>query len=69
MTERNEVTFRMEVNHDAVKAAIKDLESRPESRLIREGLMLVYSALLCSDVIYVPESQLMKYIPFCKEVN
>lgn len=66
MQEFNEVTFRMEVDQNEVKKAIKELEDRVETNTIRNGLMALYTALLCSDVIYVPESQLDRFIRFCK---
>lgn len=69
MTEFNEVTFRMSVNHDAVKEAIKELEEKVESSTVRQGLLALYGALLCSDVIYVPESQVERFLPFCKKIG
>ena len=69
MTEFNEVTFRMNVDHAAVEKAISELEQRIETNTVREGLLNVYTALLCSDVIYVPESQLHRFLPFCKRAE
>lgn len=66
MTEFNEVTFRMTVDHAAVNKAIHELEEKVETSTVREGLLTTYLALLCSDVIYVPESQLHRFLPFCK---
>ena len=66
MREREEVTFRMEVDHFAVRRALQELENRTETSVVREGLLTVYTALLCSDVVYVPESKLAVYLPFCK---
>lgn len=69
MTEFNEVTFRMAVDHEAVKAELKQLEDRVESSTVRQGLIAMYGALLCSDVIYVPASQVERFLPFCKRIG
>lgn len=69
MTEFNEVTFRMTVDHDAVNKAIQELEEKVETSTVRAGLLTAYLGLLCSDVIYVPESQLDRFLPFCKRAK
>lgn len=66
MNSTNEVVFRLVVNHEAVEKALEELENKAETKFIRDAEILVLQALLCSDVIYVPMSQLSMYIRYGK---
>lgn len=66
MNSTNEVVFRLVVNHEAVEKALEELENKAETKFIRDAEILVLQALLCSDVIYVPMSQLSMYIKYGK---
>lgn len=66
MNSTNEVVFRLVVNHEAVEKALEELENKAETKFIRDAEILTLQALLCSDVIYVPMSQLSMYIKYGK---
>lgn len=69
MPDNTEVVFRMSVNHKAVKRAMRELENKVEASTVRNGLLTLYGALLCSDLVYVPEAQLERFLPFCKKTH
>ena len=66
MSTNKEIIFTLRVNHDAVQKALEEVENTPESKMIRDAKILFYLALLCSDTVSVPESQLERVIDFCK---
>lgn len=66
----NVVVFRMAVNHAKVQESIEELENDDYiTPLDREARMLRLLALDCSDVIYVPETELSRYIYYCKSIS
>ena len=66
MNSNNEVVFRLVVNHEAVEKDLEELEHKAETKYVRDASILMLQALLCSDVIYVPMSQLSMYIKYGK---
>lgn len=65
----NEAIFMMQVDHKKVKKQLKELLARPESKTVREAGILFYHSLLCCEIVYVPESQLTRFVDLCKRVK
>lgn len=70
MQQSDAVVFRMVVDHAKVRESLEELENDDGiTPLDREARMLGLRALECSDVIYVPETELSRYIDYCKSIS
>lgn len=63
-----EVVFKMKVNYADVEKEYQKVLETPQSNLIRMSTLKILTALLCSEYVYVPESQLERYLPYCRKI-
>jgi hypothetical protein len=70
MIEDREVVFKLKIDHDKVrKKYAKYLESPEKSELLDEQQVLLFNALLCCTFVYVPESNLSRFIEYGKVIE
>lgn len=65
MLDIREVVFKIKVDHKKVKEAYeKAKKGRRKQNEIDEQIAMIFEALLRSQYIYVPESQLARFIDY-----
>lgn len=67
MIDSKETVFKLKVDHKKVKSIYEEYKNYPEKEeLVDEQTTILFEALLCSTYVYVPESQLSRFIKYGK---
>lgn len=65
MIEDREVVFKLKIDHKKVHEAYDEYKTNPEKEeILDEQAIILFEALLCSTYVYVPESQVGRFIKY-----